>query len=109
MSPGGDRVAYIVKKTDKEKNSYETAIYIGAPGKEPLRFTGGDSDGSPRFSPDGTQLAFISRRSGQPQVWLIAVLGGEARQLTKVQGGVGEFTWAPDGGRIAFTAMLKGD
>lgn len=109
MSPAGDRVAYIVKQTDKEKNSYQTAIYMGAPGKEPLRFTGGDSDGSPRFSPDGTHLAFVSRRSGQAQVWVISVAGGEARQLTKVQGGVGEFAWAPDGGRIAFTAMLKGD
>jgi dipeptidyl aminopeptidase/acylaminoacyl peptidase len=39
----------------------------------------------------------------------MSLTGGEARQLTKVQGGIGEFAWAPDGTRIVMTAMLKAD
>ncbi len=106
LSPAGDRVAYVESRVNKEKNEYETSIWMVTPPQGPVRFTGGTTDASPRFSPDGSQLAFISRRSGQPQVWVMSVLGGEARQLTKVQGGVREFVWSPDGSRIAFTAML---
>ena len=107
MAPAGDRIAYVVSQIDEEKNASKTCIYLGAPGKQAVRFTGGENDYSPAFSPDGSQLAFLSRRSGQPQIWVIAMEGGEARQLTKIQGGVGEYTWAPDGSRLAFTAMLK--
>lgn len=109
ISPAGDRVAYVVKRVNQEKNSYETAIYMAAGSQAPVRFTGGDSDSAPQFSPDGSHLAFISRRSGQAQIWVLAVAGGEARQVTRVQGGVEEFAWAPDGERLAFTAMLKAD
>ncbi|HWI53046.1 MAG TPA: S9 family peptidase [Symbiobacteriaceae bacterium] len=109
MAPGGDRVAFVTSRIDQEKNTTTTSIYMAAPGSPAVRFTGGESDTAPRFSPDGSQLAFISRRSGQAQVWLMSLQGGEARQLTKVQGGVGEFAWAPDGARIAFTALLKSD
>lgn len=109
MAPAGDRVAYVVQSIDPEKNSYKSSIYMVRPGEKPLRFTGGESDSSPRFSPDGTRLAFISRRSGQPQIWLMQVNGGEAQQLTRIQGGVVEFCWAPDGRHIALTALLKAD
>ena len=109
MSPGGDQVAFVVSRIEQEKNETKTSIYMAAPGKPAVVFTGGETDNSPRFSPDGSQLAFLSRRSGQSQIWVMSLTGGEARQLTRVQGGVGEFAWAPDGARIAFTAMLKAD
>lgn len=109
MHPAGDRVAWVVKTANKEKNQYDTAIYVGAPGQEPVRFTGHDTDCSPRWSPDGSRLAFLSRRSGQPQIWILSLAGGEAWQLTRVHGGVREFAWSPEGRRIAFTAMLDGE
>lgn len=106
VSPSGDRVAFVVSRINREENATETAIYMAAPGSDPVRFTSGENDGAPRFSPDGQWLGFISRRSGQPQVWVISLAGGEARQVTRVQGGVREFAWAPSGRRLAFTAML---
>jgi dipeptidyl aminopeptidase/acylaminoacyl peptidase len=109
MAPAGDRVAFVASRIDKEKNETHTSIYMAAPGRPAVRFTGGESDSSPRFSPDGSQLAFLSRRSGQTQVWTMDLAGGEARQLTKIQGGIAEFAWAPAGDRIAFAAMLKAD
>jgi len=45
--------------------------------------------GSPTFSPDGTRLAFVSDRTGVPQVWLSAVDGGAPLQVTKGDDPVG--------------------
>lgn len=99
-----DRVAYVTSKVNPENNRYDSSIYMSVAGAPGFRFTGGDGDRSPRFSPDGATLAFCSKRSGQPQIWLMPVNGGEARQLTRVEGGAGQFAWSPDGQRIAFYA-----
>lgn len=106
MAPAGDRVAYVLSATNQEKNEYESCIYLSDDEGEGVRFTGGSSDSAPRFSPDGNHLAFLSKRSGQSQIWVMSVHGGEARQLTRVQGGVTEYAWSPDGKRVAFVALL---
>src|SRR5947209_8669904 len=58
------------------------------------------NDWRPRFSPDGTRLAFLSDRSGKPQVWAIHTRGGEPEQVTDLPGGVGAMEWSPDGTRL---------
>jgi dipeptidyl aminopeptidase/acylaminoacyl peptidase len=67
---------------------------IGADGPSssrarPRRLTAGDKDSEPRFSPDGTTIAFIAKRNDdtEPQVYLIAPDGGEATRLTKLATG----------------------
>lgn len=61
------------------------------------------SDEMPQFSPDGTQVAFISDRAGPPALWLAAADGTRPRQLTKVDHARLAFPrWSPDGARIAF-------
>ena len=69
-------------------------------------YTQGYVDGGPRFSPDGTLLAFTrARQSGMPrQVWVMGAGGGEARQLTNAPRGVFDFAWAPDGKRLVYCA-----
>lgn len=64
-------------------------------------------DTFPRFSPDGTRLAFLSDRSGEAQLYLLELSGGEAQQLTTLGAGVAEFVWHPDGKRLAF--ISRGD
>lgn len=63
---------------------------------------GKSSEQNPRWSPDGRTIAFTSNRTGKSELWLIPADGGEARQLTKLGGNVGDFGWSPDGRRIVF-------
>ena len=112
LSPDGARLAYVVTRTESAKNEYSSRIYMMAasPGAQPVAFTSGPTDKSPRWSPDGTQLAFLSNRSGKNQVWVIGALGGEARQLTRFKEGVsGAPVWSPDSTRIAFVADVGKD
>ena len=60
----------------------------------------------PRWSPDGSRLAFLRAQDGAPQVWLLPADGGEPEQVTDLPLGAGAPVWSPDGSRIAFTAAV---
>lgn len=116
VSPTGKEVVWVETTTNAKKNHYESSIHISRKSGEsfgpPTRLTYGkrpDGDGaldrSPRFSPQGSQLAFVSNRSGKNQIWLLDMAeGGEARQLTNWEDGVSQIQWSPDGRYIAFVS-----
>jgi dipeptidyl aminopeptidase/acylaminoacyl peptidase len=74
---------------------------------EPRPFTNGPKDdSSPRWSPDGRWLAFVSERGeadkGHAQLYLQPAEGGEARRICLMPNGAASPQWSPDGSRIAF-------
>ena len=111
VSPDGRVVAYVQTRLRKKQNDYASNIWLVPTdgSSEPRRFTGSDKrDMSPRWSPDGKRIAFVSTRSGKPQIWVISTEGGEAWQLTRIKRGVAEFSWSSDGSKIAFTSERDG-
>lgn len=109
FSPDGSRIAYVVQEADMDQNKNRSAIWLAdAAGGQPRRLTNPPegSDRAPVWSPDGTRIAFISDRSGKPQLWVINAGGGEAVRLETKERPAGEPAWSPDGTRIAFAASV---
>jgi dipeptidyl aminopeptidase/acylaminoacyl peptidase len=113
LHPDGRRVAYVVTGADEESNEYRSAIWV-APvdgSSEPVQFTSGERrDTTPRWSPDGTRLAFASNRGDEKApaaIYVIEAAGGEARKLTDEKESVESIVWSPDSTRIAFTARVR--
>lgn len=107
ISPDGMRVAFVATRMDREEDTYRSAIWLADTTTGEVRqFTAGAKrDGSPRWSPDGRWLAFVSERGEEkPQLAVMPANGGESRLLTKLPLGAGYPVWSPDSTRIAFSA-----
>ena len=107
ISPDGKYIAYVVRVPvmEGEKSEYNNQIWVAATdGAFNLQYTRGEkSSSSPRFSPDGKQIAFLSNRQGDKnQVFTMRLMGGEPEQITDTKTGVTTFKWSPDGARIAY-------
>lgn len=111
IHPDGVRVAFVVSRMDFDSDRYERRIWLWD-GVEARPFTHGPVDSRPRWSPDGSSLAFL-RSSGEPgatpQVAVMPAGGGEARLLTSFDGGAEEAEWSPDGSRLAVVATTLVD
>ena len=105
ISPDGKWVAYTVAVPDMEANRNASNIWLVATsGGEAIQLTQSGKDSSPVWSPDGKTIAFISSRSGDGQVYLLSMEGGEPHPLTKLSTGADLAIWSPDGKTIAFTS-----
>jgi dipeptidyl aminopeptidase/acylaminoacyl peptidase len=111
ISPDGKWIAYSVATPDLEANHSVRDIWVvpAAGGCEARQLTRGGSDTRPRWSPDGKKLAFISGRSGTPQIYWIALEGGEATRLSSLSTGADNELWSPDGKTVAFVSSVYPD
>lgn len=112
ISPCGNYVAFVKITPDPPEKTYKRNIWLHLVNSgETRQLTRSDKDSQPRWSPDGTQLAFVSARGEKPQIYVlpIAAPGGEARQLTTLERGCHSPDWSPDGQRIAFLSPMSED
>src|SRR2546429_2055738 len=105
FSPDGSRLAFVVTEPAKgERRARHIWIYEKQSGAIRQFTFSAKSEFLPRWSPDGKQLAFLSDRDEQQQVYAMPGDGGEASPLTKGKRGVKNFAWSPNGKQIAFLA-----
>jgi dipeptidyl aminopeptidase/acylaminoacyl peptidase len=110
ISPDGDWVAYTVRTTDVKDDKKTTDIWMtNWEGDRTIQLTfTKDSEASPRWSPDGRYLGFLSSRGGESeasQVWLLNRRGGEAEKITEFKGGVSDYVWSPDAKRLVLVVQ----
>jgi dipeptidyl aminopeptidase/acylaminoacyl peptidase len=108
ISPDGLRVAFVHVTVNEKKDGYNTAIWTVSPTTgESRQLTAGPRDSSPRWSPDGKFLVFVrvtekDGRPDQPQLFMLALAGGDSFQFTSLPRGASNPQWSPDGKTIAF-------
>jgi dipeptidyl aminopeptidase/acylaminoacyl peptidase len=111
FSPDGSTIAFVVTTVDQKQNRRHSALWsVPADGsRAPMALTTApQSSNSPRWSPDGKAIAFLSARAAagdaaetpRTQVWLLPTSGGEPRRLTSLLNGASSFQWSPDGARL---------
>src|SRR5690625_2362733 len=107
FTPDGNAYSFITTKVN-DQNEYESHIYYQKLAEEsPKQWTFHQKrDSHQRFSPDGNHLIFQSTRSGLPQIWLLSMNGGEAKQITFFKHGAMNPHWSKDGKFIIFSAPL---
>lgn len=105
-SPGGNRIVYAAD---------HGLAWIDLDTMDKGRFSGGSGwDGSPTFSPDGQQIAFMGRVHDHWEIWVMNADGSGRRQLTGHNLGPQESpsnvspAWSPDGRQIAFLSNRDG-
>lgn len=102
LSPDGLHTAYVVSSPNLEDDRYDRIVWV-----DDTPLTSGPGGSSPRWSPDGTRLAFLHSQDDSPaQVAIINTdSDGEIETITDFELGVEEVEWSPDGSKLAVVAV----
>ncbi|WP_026961898.1 S9 family peptidase [Alicyclobacillus herbarius] len=99
LSPDGQWVIFERMTAKEKEDDYETQLVLARIDGEEVRdlTSAGTNNYEAVWSPDGSQVAFVSNRAYGTQVWLLPRDGGEARRLTRLRYAPSRLAWAPDG------------
>ena len=108
VSPDGDRVVYVRQFADVMTDMNYSNLWLvraDGSGHRPLT-TGKFTDNSPRWSPDGSRIAYMSNRDGMPQIYMHWVESGQTAAITNLTDPATGLSWSPDGSRLAFYKLV---
>lgn len=111
FAPDGERVAYTVSSSDKERDAAQSDLWsVTWDGGKPVQLTrtAKKSEWHPRYSPDGRAIYYLSdaAKDEVTQLWRMPSKGGRGRQVTEIPGGIGDFDLSPDGKRAVVVAAV---
>ena len=109
ISPDGNRVVYQLEWADRMADAFHSNLWIvGTDGKDNRPLTEGKfRDSSAVWSPDGKRLAYISNRSGRPQIVVRWMDSGQETLITNLENPMSDLTWSPDSKWISFFSRVK--
>jgi dipeptidyl aminopeptidase/acylaminoacyl peptidase len=109
LSPDGGHLAYVVAGLDAPADivAAEIVVIDLVTGDEHHIAPGGHRSTTPRWSPLGDRLAFLSDANGTPNVWLWEPDGRTTRQVSFGPGPVVDLDWSPDGAALVITAAVS--
>ena len=104
ISPDGRTIVYSSSSTDWSNNSYDNELWMSRDAETPIQLTRTNKNSSfaARFTPDSKYISFLADRGDKSQLYIIAVQGGEAMQVTKDEDGINSYEWSPDGSKIVY-------
>ncbi|MDJ0978444.1 MAG: S9 family peptidase [Erythrobacter sp.] len=111
ISPDGSKIAYVRRTNDIMTDKAVSSIWLidVASGAQTPLVTGEGAHVSPRWSPDGKRLAYVSTQSGGgPELHVRWMDTGQSANITALPEGPSGITWSPDGSSIAYTARVAG-
>lgn len=109
VSPDGQQVLYTLTRYDLQANKGNTDLYVvPASGGEPRQVTNlPGSEYGAHWRPDGQKIGFLYAGEERPQAYEINLDGTGLKQITSVEGGIGNFRYAPSGDYIMYTHQVK--
>jgi dipeptidyl aminopeptidase/acylaminoacyl peptidase len=111
ISPDGRTIAYVRKTNDIMTDKARSTIWLVdvASGQQRPLLAGDGSYFSPRWSPDGARLAYVSADGGSPQLFVRWISSGESARITRLPDSPSGIAWSPDGRRIAYSMTVPDD
>jgi dipeptidyl aminopeptidase/acylaminoacyl peptidase len=113
LSPDGRTVLFVRTRTDGKTGQRNAGIMaVPADGSTPPKvlIDGDKTETTPRWSPDGKRIAFLSNRDGAMQIYVADADGGNAKKVTSLHAGAqAPFVWSGDGSKIAFVSDVYPD
>jgi len=111
ISPDGRTIAYVRRSNDIMTDKARPTIWLVdvASGQQRPLLAGSGSYFSPRWSPDGSKLAYVAAENGGPQLYVRWMASGESARITGLPDGPDSMAWSPDGRRIAYSMFVPDD